>query len=162
MLLEIAFRVVFVYVYFAFLVRIVGKREIGTFAPIDFVVALVLGDLAGNLIFAESSLIEGGVAAGTLALAHFANATLSYRFPKWDRFVAGGPTLLVRDGAVLEASLRAQRMTRDELLSHLRGAGLDEPDLPQIAVTRLETDGRITILLKPEERSVKRKDLGIE
>jgi uncharacterized membrane protein YcaP (DUF421 family) len=159
MLLQIAIRIVFVYVYFAFLVRVLGKREIGTFSPIDFVVALVLGDLAGNVVFNEVTLMEGAVAGGTLALAHFANATLSYHFPLWDRIVGGTATLLVKDGAIQEAGLRAQRMNRDELYSHLREVGIDDTDLPEIAAARLETDGRITVIRKPEERSVRRKDL---
>ncbi|HXU31301.1 MAG TPA: YetF domain-containing protein [Thermoanaerobaculia bacterium] len=159
MLLHIVIRVVFVYAYFAFLVRVLGKREIGTFSPIDFVVALVLGDLAGDVIFNDATLVEGAVAAGTLALAHFANATLSYHIPFWDRIVGGKPTLLVKDGIIQEASLRAQRMNRDELYSHLREVGIDEPDLQEISAARLETDGRITVILKPEERSARRKDL---
>jgi uncharacterized membrane protein YcaP (DUF421 family) len=159
-LLDIALRVVVVYAYFALLVRILGKREIGTFSPIDFVVALVLGDLAGDVIFHQATLTEGAIAAGTLALAHFANSKLSYRFPWWDRIVGGTPTILVEDGAILERSLAAQRMNRDELFSHLREVGIDDTELSEIAVARLEPDGRITVLRKPEERNVQKKDLA--
>jgi len=159
MLLKIAVRVVFVYIYFAFLVRVLGKREIGSFSPIDFVVALVLGDLAGDVIFEEATLAQGAVAAGTLALAHFANASLSYHFPRWDRIVRGKPTLLVKDGVIQETSLKAQRINRQELYSHLREKEIEDTDLEEIAVARLETDGRITVIRKPEAQSVRRKDL---
>jgi uncharacterized membrane protein YcaP (DUF421 family) len=160
MLLHIALRIVLVYAYFAFLVRILGKREIGTFSPIDFVVALVLGDLAGDVIFDEATWLQGAVAAGTLALAHFANSTLSYHFPWWDRIASGRPTPLIENGAILEPSLAAQRMSRDELFTHLREVGIDATDLDEIAVARLEPDGRITVIRKPEERTLRRKDLA--
>src|SRR5262245_35680209 len=116
MLLETALRVVVVYAYFALLVRILGKREIGNFSPIDFVVALVLGDLAGDVIFHDATFAQGAVAAGVLALAHFANSALSYRFPRWDRIVGGTPTVLIEDGVIRERGLAAQRMSREELL----------------------------------------------
>jgi uncharacterized membrane protein YcaP (DUF421 family) len=158
-ILGIAIRVFVVYVYYLILVRVLGKREIGAFSAIDFVVALMLGDMANNMIFQDVTLLEGGAAVAGLGVTHFFNSFLSCRSRHWDRWVGGTSTPLIENGRILERNLRAERLNRSELLSHLRENGITEEDIDEIELTNLEPDGRITVILRPEFRPVQRKDL---
>lgn len=158
-ILGIAVRVLVVYVYYLVLVRVLGKREIGAFSPIDFVVALMLGDMANNMIFQEVTLLEGGAAVAALGAVHYLNSLFSCHSRRWDRWVTGTPTPLIQDGRILEKNLRAERLNRDELLSHLRENGVKEEEIGEIELTNLEPDGRITVLYKPEAQPARHQDL---
>jgi hypothetical protein len=76
-LLRIGTKAALVYAFFLLLVRLAGKREIGHFSAVDFVVALILGDISDNVIFGEVSPTQCIVAAAVLMLVHNANSWLS-------------------------------------------------------------------------------------
>jgi uncharacterized membrane protein YcaP (DUF421 family) len=68
--LRIAVRAVFVFVTLLALVRCSGKRTVKQGSPFDFTVALILGDVADDAVFAEVALSQFAIAAGTLLVAH--------------------------------------------------------------------------------------------
>lgn len=67
--LRIVLRVGFAYVLLLVLLRLAGKRAIHHASAFDFVLALVIGDLVDNAIWAEVPLSEFAVAAVTLLVA---------------------------------------------------------------------------------------------
>lgn len=81
--LRIIVRVVFAYVVLLVLVRLSGKRTVKQANPFDFTVALILGDLVDDLVWAE---VNGSVfvaAAGMLVFVHTAFDLLRYRAGSW-------------------------------------------------------------------------------
>jgi uncharacterized membrane protein YcaP (DUF421 family) len=65
---RIAIRALFVYIFMLALLRLAGKRAIHRAEPFDFVVALILGDLVDDALWAEVPLAQFVVAAATIAL----------------------------------------------------------------------------------------------
>ena len=68
--LRIACRAVFVYCTLLALVRVSGKRTIKQGSAFDFTVALILGDMADDAVWAEVPLSQFVVACATLLIAH--------------------------------------------------------------------------------------------
>lgn len=66
--LRIVVRAVFVYVFLLVMVRLSGKRTVAHGTSVDFVLALVFGDLVDDLVWAEVPATQFVVAAGTLFL----------------------------------------------------------------------------------------------
>lgn len=121
-------------------VRIVGKRELSEMAPFDFVILVVMGDLIAEAVIAEDTSVTGAVTAvATFGLLTIAMSWLSYRMPSRRAFFEGVPTLLVRDGELVTESMRAERVTHDDLLVAARQEGIT--DLDDIAWAVLEQDG---------------------
>ena len=54
------------------------------------------------------------------------------------------PALLLHRGRFLDAALRAERVTREEVLAVLRSNGVDDP--AGVAAVVLETDGSLSVL----------------
>lgn len=79
--LRIVARIVFMWVVLQVFLRLSGKRAIRQGSPFDFTVALVVGDMMDDLIWAEVQAGVFVVATGTLVFVH---ATLD----RW-RFRAG-------------------------------------------------------------------------
>ena len=77
--LRIVVRVVFAYSILLVFLRLAGKRAIKHATPFDFTVALILGDLIDDAIWAEVQTSVFVVATGVLMFVHVAFDTLRYR-----------------------------------------------------------------------------------
>lgn len=69
-LVRIAVRVVFAYVVLLALVRSSGKRTVKQGSPFDFTMALILGDMFDDAVWAEVPASQFVVACGALVLIH--------------------------------------------------------------------------------------------
>ena len=68
--LRIVIRILFAYVILLVLVRLGGKTLVKHASPFDFTVALILGDLIDDMVWAEVAASTFVVAAGTLFGVH--------------------------------------------------------------------------------------------
>jgi uncharacterized membrane protein YcaP (DUF421 family) len=127
------------------LLRLMGKRELGQMTPFELVMLVVVGDLIQQGITHNDFSLTGA----TLAIATFAFWTvvlgwLVYLSPRAQRVVEGTPRVLVRDGAPVEANLRRDRLTRAEIESEMRLAGIAHLD--DVAWAILEPEGKISFI----------------
>ena len=147
----IALRTVVVYVYLLILVRIVGKNGLAETNALQFVLALVIGDLIDDFLWGEVGAAQFGVATASLALTHWLLTLARVRMPLLARALNSPARLVVRDGRVDRANLRRERINRAELLEGLRLRGVESP--AQARAARVEPDGRVSVLLAPATQS---------
>jgi uncharacterized membrane protein YcaP (DUF421 family) len=77
--LRIAVRAAFVFVFLLAMVRISGKHTVNQGTPFDFVLALIVGDLVDDLVWAEVSASTFVAAAGTLFVANIVSSAMTWR-----------------------------------------------------------------------------------
>ena len=131
--------------------RISGKRTLTKLNAFDLVVTVALGSTLATVLLSKSvALVEGLLAMALLVFLQFAITWLSVRVSWFKALIKSEPTLILHDGRFLEGALRAQRVTRDEVLSVLRSQGVS--DAAEVAAVVLETDGSMSVL-----QSVNRK-----
>ena len=127
--------------------RISGKRTLSKLNAFDLVVTVALGSTLATILLDENvALAEGLVAFATLIGLQWLVTWTSVRWKRFSRAVRAEPAVLVRDGAPVEAALRRERITHDELLSAVRESGGRE--IGQAEVVLLEGDGSLTAILK--------------
>jgi uncharacterized membrane protein YcaP (DUF421 family) len=80
---RIVVRVLFAYVLLLLLVRLSGKRSVKHGSPVDFTVALILGDMVDDVLWAEVSAAAFVVATGALMTVHVAVDLLRVRAGAW-------------------------------------------------------------------------------
>jgi len=68
--LRIVARVVFAYLVLLLFIRTSGKRSLRHGTPLDLTIALVVGDIVDNLLWAEVPAAQFVVASGSLLAAH--------------------------------------------------------------------------------------------
>ncbi len=139
------------------LLRLMGKRELGQMTPFELVMLVVLGDLIQQGITHNDFSLTGA----TLAIATFAFwATLlgwiSYRWPRAERAIEGEPRVLIRDGVWIEANMKRDRLTRRELESEMRLAGIS--CVGDVAWAILEPEGRISFIKRGDGEPAKAED----
>jgi uncharacterized membrane protein YcaP (DUF421 family) len=77
--LRIVIRVVFAYVVLLVLVRLSGKRAVKQSNAFDFTLALILGDLIDDVVWAEVAVAQFVAATSVLVIVHMAVDMLKYR-----------------------------------------------------------------------------------
>jgi uncharacterized membrane protein YcaP (DUF421 family) len=133
------------YAALVLLLRISGKRTLTKLNAFDLVVTVALGSTLATVLLSKSvALAEGVLALGLLIFLQYGIAWLSVRSPRFQSFIKAEPTLLLHRGRFLEGAMRAQRITREEVLAALRASGAAE--VGEIAAVVLETDGSISVI----------------
>lgn len=77
--LRIVIRVVFAYVVLLAFIRLSGKRGVKQANVFDFTVAIVLGDLVDDMLWAEVPASQFVVATGMLMIVHVALDLVRFR-----------------------------------------------------------------------------------
>jgi uncharacterized membrane protein YcaP (DUF421 family) len=88
---------------------------------------------------------------------HAVNSYLSYRSKRFDRLTGGGPTELVRNGALVRDGMRKERVNEGELWSLLRLQGIE--DLRDVKRATLEPDGLLSVIKTDGARELQKRDL---
>ena len=122
-LLIIGFRTVLLYVIIVIILRIMGKREVGELGVIDVVVFIVMAEVAAfALDDPDKKLIQSIVPMLILLAIQLLSSFISLKSKKFRDLVDGDPTLIIKDGKILEKEMRKQRYNLDDLISTTSGA----------------------------------------
>ena len=141
-------------------VRLMGKRQIGQMEASEFVVAMLVADLAAiPMQDVAIPLYSGLVPIVTVLGAEFILAGLCLRSIRLRRILCGKPVILIENGRLLQNNLRRTRITLDELTGHLREK--DILDLRTVQYAILETNGNLSVFPYPSEVAPSAKDLKI-
>lgn len=127
------------------LVRLLGKRELGQMTPFELIVLVVIGDLIQQGVTQNDFSLTGAIIAiSTIAFWALAFSWAGYLSPRVERFLVGEPRVIIRDGELLDANLRRNRLTRPEIESEMRLAGIGQ--LRDVAWGILEARGKISFI----------------
>ena len=149
--------------YFALMLtmRLMGKRQLGEMELSEFVVAALIADLAAHpLQDMGIPLINGLVPIAVLFCCEVLIAGLTMRSIRLRELFFGRPSLLVVRGEINQAEMRRNRFTLDELMQEMRSQGCF--DVRSIEYAVLETDGKLNLMLRPEERPVTAGQMELE
>lgn len=132
------------YLALVLLLRGSGKRTLSKMNAFDFVVTVALGSTLATVLLSESvALLEGLAGFSLLVGLQFVITWLSVRSRRVRALVKAEPSLLYWEG-FLEAPMRRERVTREELLAAVREQGT--ASLDEVAAVVLETDGTFSVL----------------
>jgi uncharacterized membrane protein YcaP (DUF421 family) len=144
-LLGVAIRTLVVYLFLIAVLRLAGKREMGQLSVLDLVLVLVISNSVQNAMVGSNVTVWGGlVAVFVLIATDRALVFMRSRSRRFARFFEGEPTLLVREGQVLEGAMAREGVDRHELQQALREHGY--LDLDEVRLAVLEVDGTISVI----------------
>ncbi len=154
-------RTIILYLVLILVIRLMGKRQVGQMEPSEFVVTMLVANLAaipmqdgGIPLF--SGLVPILTVLGTeLVLSAAAVWSVGFR-----KLLCGKPVILIENGHILQQALRSTRVTADELTGHLREKGILDLHTVQYAI--LETDGNLSVFPYPKDAPATAKDAMIQ
>ena len=154
-------RAAFLYLILILSVRMMGKRQIGQMEASEFVVTMLVANLASIPMQDAAIPLYSGLVPILVVLGM--ELTLSGLIMKSvliRRFFCGKPIILIDNGKILMENLRKTRVTLDELTGHLRQK--DVLDVRSVQFAILETDGSLSVFPYPKDRPATAKEAGIQ
>lgn len=147
---QAAGRALLVYIGVLTLIRLGKKRFLGRGTAFDVIIAVVIGSIAGRAIVGGAPVGPALAAVGTLIVLHWIFSLAAMHWSWFGFLVKGRSRVLVRDGVVDDAALRAEHLSRHDLEEDLRGSGLESLD--DVVSARIERDGKFSVIAKESAR----------
>ena len=153
-------RTLIMYSVLVLVIRLLGKRQIGQMAPSEFVVTMLIANLASiTLEETDAPLTAGLIPIGTVLVIEMILSHISLKSIRFRKLLCGKPVILIENGRILQENLRATRVTLDELMGHLREKDVLDVETVQYAI--LETNGNLSVFPYPKEMPPSARDLGV-
>ena len=153
-------RTIVLYLVLIAVIRLMGKRQIGQMEPAEFVVTMLVANLASiPMQDGGIPLYSGLVPILTVLGVELLLSGLSMRSVKLRRLLCGKPVILIENGRILQNNLRSTRVTLDELTELLREK--DVLDLRSVQYAILETNGNLSVFPYPSERPASAAEAGV-
>lgn len=159
-MLLILIRTLILYAGVVVVMRVMGKQEIGQLQPFELVIALMIADLAAIPMANTGVPLANGLVP-ILALL-VAQVFLSYAALKSITFrgiLCGTPSILVKNGQIVESELKRIRYNINDLLEQLRVKNIS--NIADVEFAILETGGKLSVIPKSQKRPLMPEDLQI-
>lgn len=142
-------RTVILFLFAVTAVRLMGKRQIGEMQPTELVVTFLLSEVAAApMQDIDMPLINSALSVLLLVALSISSSVLSMRFGRFREAFDGHPAIVINNGILDQQKMRALRLTMQDLMSSLRQK--DVFDIEQVQYAIVETNGTVSVMLKPE------------
>lgn len=143
-------RSIILYILVIFSVRLMGKRQLGELQPSEFVITILVSNIATlPLEDSDIPLIMGITPILALVCFEVLMSWITLHFPAVRKIVSGRPKIVVRNGKPDDHALRELRLSMDDLNAALRSK--DVFDIADVQYAIVETNGSISVLKEEKE-----------
>lgn len=138
-------RTIILYALVICTVRLMGKRQISELQPYEFVIAMMISDLAAlPMQDTRLPLILGIIPIVTLLFIKNILSFIQLKSQKSRKIIEGEPSILICRGKINFNNLKKEQINLDELMEEIRLAGYF--DLNDIEYGILENNGQMSFL----------------
>ncbi len=153
------FRTLIIYFVIIVCLRVMGKRQLGELQPSEFVIAILISNIATlSIEDTDIPLIGAVVPIITLMGAEVILSFITLKSGKAQVIVTGNPVVIIRNGNIDQKSMRELRFSIEDLMSQLRINGVF--DIEEVSWAIVETNGQLTVFLKTDSQPLTRKILS--
>ncbi|WP_294400838.1 DUF421 domain-containing protein [uncultured Clostridium sp.] len=153
----VCIRTILLYSLVVLTMRLMGKRQIGELQPYEFVITIMISDLASLPMQDQRyPLLQGIVPIITLLFLKTIITQIELKIQSARNVLDGEPCILIYKGKINYDALKKQQLNLDELFEELRLAKCFNLDEVQYAI--LENSGQLSILPKNYNNSSSSQD----
>lgn len=146
---SILIRTIIVYVLLSIALRIMGKRQLGELDVGELVSTLLISEIASIPIDDPDIPLMNAIIPILLILAiEIILSTIKNKSEKLKLTFEGKPTYIIYKGRLLQAELKENRISINELLSELRSQGVG--DISEVYYAAVEQNGSLSVLKKDQ------------
>lgn len=159
--MEWIFRAVIAFFFLLTIAKVLGPRTISQLRLLDFVIALVIGNIIAHPLSDENLGLKGSmITTSVLVILYLGGIFSLLNFPFLRKVVNNSPITIVQNGEILFKGLKKARISIDVLLEELREEKVE--DVKKVALAIWEADGKISIFLQPKYEPITPSHLKIE
>jgi uncharacterized membrane protein YcaP (DUF421 family) len=153
-------RAIIGFFFLILIAKIMGERSISQLRFLDFVMALLIGNIIAHPLSDEGLGLKGSMIS--MSILVFLYLGLIYLSLKWHlvrKLFDPAPFPLIENGQIHNKNLFKARITVDILLGELRKEKVD--DVKKVALALWESDGKLSIFLDSPYQNVTSSDLKL-
>ncbi|MDD2627757.1 MAG: DUF421 domain-containing protein [Clostridia bacterium] len=148
-MLVVFIRALILFLVLFLVIRLMGKSELSQIQPFEFVIIVVIADLAtGPMSDRNMTMLYGIIPILALLFMYMILNLLLKTNKKIQTMVSGSPVLLIANGKVIEKEMRKQSYVIEDIMSQIRSKGIFK--IQDVAYAILETDGQLSVIDKKE------------
>ncbi|MCU9595644.1 DUF421 domain-containing protein [Caldibacillus thermolactis] len=152
-LIVIVIRSLISFIVLLLLTRLMGKRQVSQLTFFDYIVGITIGSIAAEMSFDQNVRIINGITSLLIwGLIPFILAIISLKSRTFQQLIDGKPTIIIKNGEILEKSMKKVFLSIEELMLLLREKNIFKISDVEIAI--LETNGQLSVLKKTSQQPV--------
>jgi uncharacterized membrane protein YcaP (DUF421 family) len=157
---EWVMRAVVGYFFLLIAAKLLGQRSISQLRFLDFIIALILGNIIAHPLSDEHLSLTGSmISTAVLVVLYVVTSWLSLKWDFLKHFLDPAPLTLIKHGKMIMNNLRRARISVDHLFSELRKQQIE--DIDKVALALWEPGGTISVFLETQHQPLTPKDMYI-
>lgn len=158
-MLVVLIRTLIIFTLLIVVMRLMGKRQIGEMQPFEFIVTLIIADLA-CIPMADTSipLLYGVISVLTLFVTHQIFSILEQASDKIKGVISGKPSIVIDKNGVNLTELKKNNLSVDDLIESMRNLGYFSFDELDYAI--FESNGKLSAL-ESQNKNVEQASLPL-
>ena len=150
-------RLVVLYCMITLAIRLMGKRQVGELKPTELVVTILLSELVAIPIQDNSlPMTTAIIAAAVLVSLEIISSVIAARSKRFRTITQGNSVVVIEKGRLDLNQLHNLRIAYEDLIEALRQK--DVFDIHEVQTCYIETNGQISVELKPRFQPLKQED----
>ncbi|WP_179344921.1 DUF421 domain-containing protein [Winogradskyella ursingii] len=151
-LLAIAITAVGTYIALVIMTRISGKRSFSKMSSFDFAITVAIGSVMATVIISKSVTLWHGIAGLISIYVIQMLVAHSRRWKSVRHIMDNKPTLLMKNGKLIDGSLEKCKVTESDLKAKLREANVIQ--LSEVKAVVFESTGDISVLHGSDDKEI--------
>lgn len=143
-MLLLIFKTIILYLIITVAYRIMGKKEIGELSVVDFIVTILMAEIAALSIEEKNmSIFYTITPIVTLIVIQKLMSHVSLKSSKIRNIIDGKPSVIIKGGKLVFSEMTKLKYSLDDLLSQLREKGIESIEKVDYAI--LENNGTLSV-----------------
>lgn len=144
-IIKVGIYTILMFFYLIFIIRIMGKREVGSLSVFDLAVYFTISDLITvSIVDHDIPIILPVVSAGILCVLQLLLAKITLKSKKIRDIIDGKKSIIINNGKIDFKEMKKQKYTIDDLYTQIREKGIDSITLIKWAI--LENNGNLSVI----------------
>ncbi len=144
-MVSIIIRTAIIYILLSFIMRLMGKRQIGELDASELVSTLLVSEVVAIPIDDQDIPLLSCIAAALFIFSiEIIVSTIKNRSEKMKKAIEGSPEYIIYKGRLNQKKLRDNRISVDELLSQMRVQGIT--DIDDVYYGIIEKNGSLSLI----------------
>lgn len=141
-------RATVMYAVIILMIRLMGKRQIAQLQPSELVITILISEIASEPVQnSDIPILKTAVSLFVLVAFEILSSAIGLKSNRFRTLMQGHSVIVIRNGKIEKQALKKLRMTVGDLISALRQK--DVFDISKVSYAVFETNGQISILMKP-------------
>lgn len=160
-MLNVIVKSAILYLFVILSMRLMGKRQMGELQPFEFVISIIIADMVATPLANSGIPITYGIVPTVILLClHSLLTFLCMKSEKARTIFSGKPSFIINKGLFDRQELKKNSLNINDILEQVRSK--DVADINDIYYAVLETNGKLSIILRPNKAPLTPNDLDFK